>query len=128
MRALFDTHAFLWWMTDDKRLSRTASRFVADPENTSFLSASSVWEIATKFRIGKLPSAATIVDDIETALTSEGFGSLDITLAHAHRAGLLPGPLRDPFDRILIAQAQAEDLPLVSNERAFERYGVRRIW
>ena len=115
-------------MTDDKRLSRTASRFVADPENTSFLSASSVWEIATKFRIGKLPSAATIVDDIETALTSEGFGSLDITLAHAHRAGLLPGPLRDPFDRILIAQAQAEDLPLVSNERAFERYGVRRIW
>jgi PIN domain nuclease of toxin-antitoxin system len=125
---LLDTHAFLWWMTDDKRLSRTASRFVADPENTSFLSASSVWEIATKFRIGKLPSATTIIDDIEAALASQRFESMNITLAHAHRAGLLPGPLQDPFDRILIAQAQAEDLALVSNEQVFDRYGVRRIW
>jgi len=115
-------------MLDDRRLSRAAEHFIADRGNECFLSTSSVWEIATKFRIGKLPSAAPIVDDVEDALTGEGFSPLDIRLTHAHRAGLLPGPLRDPFDRILIAQAQAEDLVLVSNERAFEFYGVRRVW
>jgi PIN domain nuclease of toxin-antitoxin system len=109
-------------------MSRRAIEFVGDSENALFMSAASAWEIATKFRIGKLPSAAEFVESIADALVAQGIDALDVTVAHAQRAGLLPGPLRDPFDRLLIAQAQAEDLALISNEQLFDRYGVRRIW
>jgi PIN domain nuclease of toxin-antitoxin system len=93
-----------------------------------FVSAASVWEITTKFRIGKLPGAADIVGDIPRVVASQAFSPLPITLAHAQRAGLLAGAHRDPFDRMLIAQAQVEDLLLVTNERLFDDYGVRRLW
>ena len=128
MRALLDTHALVWWVIDDRRLSRSAYEFVSDPQNAPVVSAASAWEIATKFRLGRLPEAAKLAEDVTAAVAREGFEGLPVTLAHGQRAGLLPEPVRDPFDRMLIAQAQAEDLALVSNERIFDRYGVRRVW
>lgn len=79
-------------------------------------------------RIGKLPGAVEVANSLPAILAEQGFDSLAISIAHAVRAGGLPGPHRDPFDRMLIAQAQAEDVPLISNERVFDEYGLRRIW
>ena len=92
------------------------------------ISAATAWEIATKFRLGKLPEAQELVADIPGYMAKQTFIELPITLEHALRAGSLPGPIRDPFDRILIAQAIIDDLVLVSNESAFDNYGVRRLW
>lgn len=92
------------------------------------VSAASAWEIATKVRLGRLPGAEELTADFRGFVLREGFAELDITLEHAVRAGLLPGPHKDPFDRMLIAQAQAYDLPIITNDRAFRDYGVRCIW
>jgi PIN domain nuclease of toxin-antitoxin system len=128
VRALLDTHAFLWWLDGDRRLSRTARAFVGDDGNVIYVSAATAWEIATKVRLGRLPGAIDVADDVAACLRAQGFTALPITIPHAQKAGALPGPHRDPFDRMLIAQAQAEDVPLVSNERVFDHYGVRRLW
>lgn len=128
MRLLLDTHAFLWWLAGDSSLSTTAQTAIADEGNDIFVSAASAWEIATKYRLGKLPGVGTIVADLEGAVAGQGFGSLPITLRHGQVAGALPGAHRDPFDRMLIAQAMLENMLLVSNERAFDAYGVRRLW
>ena len=96
---------------------------------TTLISAASAWEIATKHRIGKLPDAEALALDIPGAIAcQQKFEELPVTVADGVRAGALPGPLRDPFDRMLIAQALAHDLVVVSNERLFDRYGVRRLW
>ena len=92
------------------------------------MSAASAWEIATKVRIGKLPGAIDVAADIPACLANQQFQSLDITVLHAQRAGRLPGDHRDPFDRMLIAQAQIEDLPVVTNDKIFDKYGVTRLW
>jgi PIN domain nuclease of toxin-antitoxin system len=128
VRALLDTHTLLWWFSDDPSLSSLARQFTADIENFAIVSAASAWEIAIKVRLGKLPGAAGLVDDFVSYLEREGFDPLPITLDHAIRAGLLPGFHKDPFDRMLIAQAQAESLPIISNDEIFDEYGVRRIW
>ena len=128
MRVLLDTHAFLWWLAGDRRLSRAARHVIEDPDNRALVSAASAWEIATKHRLGKLPGANVVASNVRAAIEVHGFRPLAITVAHAERAGRLPGPHRDPFDPMLIAQALAHDLPLVSNESLFDRYGVRRIW
>ena len=128
MRALLDTHALLWWFADDPSLSPAARRCIADTKNTLIVSAASAWEIATKVRIGRLPAAAALIADFEGWLRHEGFEPLGISLDHAIRAGQLPGPHRDPFDRMLIAQAQSENIPLISNEALLDQYGIRRIW
>lgn len=128
MRVLLDTHAFLWWLDGDRRLSRKARQLIGDEANAVLVSAASAWEITTKHRLGRLPGAAEVAADVGACVASQDFTPLDITLAHAQRAGLLPGPHRDPFDRMLIAQAQAENIPLVSNEAVFDQYGLRRIW
>lgn len=128
MRILLDTHALLWWLDGDRRMSRKARQMVGSDETTVLVSAASAWEITTKYRLGKLPGAADVAADVMACLLDQNFTPLDITLSHAQRAGLLPGPHRDPFDRMLIAQAQSEDIPLVSIESVFDRYGVRRIW
>ena len=128
MRALLDTHAFLWWLTDSGRLSKEARRTIADEANEVLVSAASAWEITTKHRLGKLPDAAPIATDIAGAITNQGFGTLPITLEDAERSGVLPGPHCDPFDRILIAQSLARNLVLVSNESLFDRYGIHRLW
>ena len=91
-------------------------------------SAAKVWEIATKVTLGRLPGAADLAADFQGFMLRESFTTLDITADHGIRAGLLPGPHKDPFDRMLISQAQAENVPLVTNERIFEAYGVRRVW
>ena len=125
---LLDTHALLWWLDGDERLSDPARAAIADPSRTVLVSAASAWEITTKHRLGKLPGAADVARDVRGCVAGQGFEELAITLADAERAGRLPGPHRDPFDRMLIAQAQGRDLALVSNEVQFDGYGVRRLW
>lgn len=128
MQPLLDTHALLWWLSDDPALTRAARMVIAETRNTIFVSAASAWEIATKVHLGKLPTAADLTTDFAGYLQRERFQILAISGEHAIRAGLLPGPHKDPFDRMLIAQAQAENMPIVSNESLFDTYGVRRIW
>jgi len=128
LRALLDTHALLWWLSDDPSLPRAARKFIAETKNTLIVSAASAWEIAIKVRLRKLPTATDLAADFSGLVQREGFELLAISAEHGIRAGLLPGPHRDPFDRMLIAQAQAENMPIVSNEASFESYGVRRIW
>ena len=128
MRVLLDTHALLWWLDGNRRLSRRARGVIADDENVVLVSAASAWEIATKVRLGKLPGAVEVAAELPAILRQQHFEPLPIAIVHAVRAGNLPGPHRDPFDRMLIAQAQDEDLGLVSNERVFDAYGVRRLW
>lgn len=118
----------LWWLVDDPALPAAAHKFIRARSNTILVSAASAWEIATKFRIGKLPQGADLALHFDTVLAQELFESLPITSAHASRAGLLPGPHRDPFDRMLIAQCQAENLPIVSNDPIFDDYKLRRLW
>jgi len=128
LRVLLDTHALLWWLSDDAALTRSARRTIADTKNTMIVSAASAWEIATKVRLGKLPTANDLAADFSGHLDRDGFQLLAISAEHGIRAGLLPAPHKDPFDRMLIAQAQAENVPIISNEILFESYGVRRIW
>ena len=128
MRVLLDTHALLWWLSDDLALTRSARKTIADTGHTLIVSAASAWEIGTKVRLGKLPTADGLAGDFSGYLGREGFELLAISADHGIRAGLLPGPHKDPFDRMLIAQAQAENIPIISNETLFETYGVRRIW
>jgi PIN domain nuclease of toxin-antitoxin system len=129
VRLLLDTHAFLWWVFADPKLSRAARTAISDEaQNSVFVSAASAWEIATKYRIGKLPDARVVAEDVSGAIAAEGFNPIAVSVLHAERAGSLVGHHRDPFDRMLVAQAISEDLVLLSNERAFEAYGVKRLW
>jgi PIN domain nuclease of toxin-antitoxin system len=128
VRLLLDTHTLLWWLDGDRRLSRRARTQIADPANAIMVSAASAWEITTKHRIGKLPGAGEVAADVAGAVAGQGFSSLDITIVHAQRAGRLAGEHRDPFDRMLAAQAQLEDLPLVTDDPVFDTLGVNRIW
>ena len=128
MRLLLDTHAFLWWFSGSNRLSLPAREQIEDDSNDVMISAASAWEIATKHRLGKLPEAEELALDISGAIAGQDFEELPITVEDAARAGALPGPLRDPFDRVLIAQALSGNLVLVSIEPLFDNYGVRRLW
>ncbi len=128
MRALLDTHALIWWFSDDPSLPQTVRGIIADTDNTLVVSAASAWELAIKYQQGKLRKAADLVSDFSGRIGREGFQLLSISAEHGIRAGLLPGPHKDPFDRMLIAQSQAENVPIISNEAVFEAYGVRRLW
>jgi len=123
-----DTHALLWWLADDPALPPVARKLIRARSNIILVSAVSAWEIATKSRIGKLPDAADLALRFDEVLAAELFEALPITSAHASRAGLLPGPHKDPFDRMLIAQSQAENLPILSNDSVFDTYKLRRLW
>jgi PIN domain nuclease of toxin-antitoxin system len=101
---------------------------IAEPSNSIFVSAASAWEIATKNRLGKLPGVSEIVTTLDEVLLEQGFKELSITVKHGRAAGILSGLHRDPFDRMLIAQAMIEEMVLVSNEQLFDNYGVRRLW
>jgi len=127
-RLLIDTHVLLWWLDGDKRLTRKPRQLVQSEGNEILVSAASVWEITTKARIGKLDGALEVAADVPACLADQGFAGLPITLEHAQIAGNLPGPHRDPFDRMLIAQAQAERIPIVSIDAVFDGYGVTRLW
>jgi PIN domain nuclease of toxin-antitoxin system len=128
VRLLLDTHALLWWLAGDDQLSAAARSAIEDYENPVYVSAASAWEVATKHRLGKLPAIGPLANDFSGEVAQQGFLSLEITLDHGQRAGALPGRHRDPFDRMLIAQSQAQNLVLVSNELAFDYYGVTRLW
>lgn len=128
LRLLLDTHALLWWVLGDANLSAAAGNAIADEQAEVFVSAVSAWELSIKFTLGKLPSATTIVTNFESVVVREGFRDLPITIAHGRRAGALPVLHKDPFDRMLIAQAQSEQLVLVSNEAIFDPYGLQRLW
>ena len=125
---LLDTHAFLWWLAGSDRLSEAARRAIGDDANTIFVSAASAWEITTKHRIGKLAQAEAVALDVTASIAGQGFEELTITVGDAERAGRLPGPHRDPFDRVLIAQALVRDLAVVSVDPVFDGYGVHRLW
>ncbi len=128
MRLLLDTHVLLWWLAGDRRLPRKAKAAIADDDNVVHVSAASAWEIATKFRIGKLPGASVIVHDLPAVLASQAFETLPITVVHAQRAGLLPGEHRDPFDRMLVAQALCEGMTLVTGDETLVGFAVPRLW
>lgn len=128
LRYLADTHALIWFMAGSVQLSPMARRALEDEDATVYASAASAWEITTKHRLGKLPEVDLIAHDIEGALVGRGFRPLPVSMHHAERAGRLEGPHRDPFDRMLIAQALVENLTLVSNETVFDRFGVSRLW
>lgn len=128
MRYLLDTRTLLWCFNADSSLSPHARRLIEAGGNELLVSAASAWEIATKVRLGKLPTGEELVDDLAGYLTQLGCETLPISLEHAVRAGALPGDHRDPFDRMLIAQAQTENTPIISNDRIFDAYHVRRIW
>ena len=125
---MLDTHALLWGLTDSGRLSSRAFQTIAEKSNDILVSAASAWEIATKHRLGKLPGGEAVAIDVAGCVAGQGFEELPISVADAERAGRLPGPHRDPFDRMLIAQALGHDLAIVSNEEPFDRYGVNRLW
>ena len=132
MRLLLDTHALLWWLSGDAQLSLKARRAIADRRHDILVSAASAWEVATKHRLGKLPGAGPLAVDFEREVLRHGFIDLPISMSHAQSAGALAGAPagahRDPFDRMLVAQALEEKLALVSNETLFDDYGVTRVW
>jgi PIN domain nuclease of toxin-antitoxin system len=128
LRVLLDSHTLLWWILDHPALTPAAREAISRTDNTVLVSAASAWELAIKFRAGRLPEAVNLVSNFPIEIEQEGFELLPISAEHGIRAGLLPGPHKDPFDRMLIAQSQAENTPIVSNEAVFENYGVRRLW
>ena len=122
-RLLLDTHAFLWWVSEVARLTAGARAAIADPRNEVFVSAVSGWEIAVKKAKGKL----TAPDNLAAMVDTGGFTHLPLTYHHAEQAAVLPMHHRDPFDRFLVAQSQAEGLILVTRDRNIPKYGVRTI-
>jgi PIN domain nuclease of toxin-antitoxin system len=128
MRVLLDTHALLWASAHDELISRRASQLIHPQRNEVYVSAASAWEIATKYRLGKLPLAQALVDDFVPAITSAGYLPLPISLEHALRAGRLAPEHKDPFDRMIAAQSLHEDMALISNDEQLDVFGVRREW
>jgi PIN domain nuclease of toxin-antitoxin system len=121
VRLLLDTHVLLWWLADDRKLDRTAREIIGNPGNDVLVSSVSVWEISIKAALGRLEIE---LDDLEDAILRNGFRPLPIGFRHAVTAGRLPPLHRDPFDRMLIAQASVEELRIMSHDRVFERYGL----
>jgi PIN domain nuclease of toxin-antitoxin system len=128
VQLLLDTHTFLWWMFTDRKLPARVRRRIADPHTTVFVSAVSAWEISTKWRIGKLNEAEAIARDVGGAIASQGFTPLPVSVAHAEHGGRLAIDHRDPFDRMLIAQARLEGIPVASSDEIFDDFGIERLW
>jgi PIN domain nuclease of toxin-antitoxin system len=128
VRTLLDTHALLWWLFDDLRLSAPARQVIAAADNEIIVSSASAWEIATKHRLGKLTKAGDVATRLPVYLRRARMSVLSMSLEHALAAGKLPGPHRDPFDRMLIAQAQLEKLSVITADPVFKEYGVRVCW
>jgi len=128
MRVLLDTHTFLWWILDDPRLSARARQIISDGRNELLLSAASGWEVATKAGLGKLD----LPDDLESFILDQmalnAIDGLPIRMSHALRVHRLPHHHRDPFDRLLVSQAQLEDLPILTADPHIAQYSARTIW
>ena len=128
MRLLLDTNAVVWWFSDDPTLPGPVEALIDDPTNTVLVSAASAWEICTKVRIGKLPSGRALCEDFSGFMQRYHFEPLAITVEHGRMAGRMPGAHKDPFDRMLAAQALIEDVPIITNDAAFAGFGVKVIW
>jgi PIN domain nuclease of toxin-antitoxin system len=127
-RLLLDTHALLWWLADPARLSAVAHAAIADPQAEVFVSAASGWEIATKVRLGKLAIGSPLLEELPQLLAAQGFLPLEVALQHGLRAGGYASSHRDPFDRLLAAQAELADLTLVSLDPALQAFPCRLLW
>ena len=125
---LLDTHALLWWLAEPDRLSPAAYAAISDPANAVVVSAASGWEIATKVRLGKLPGIGELLNDLPQLLIAQGFELLPITLQQGQHAGSYPMPHRDPFDRLLAAQAELARLTLVTVDPALQAFPCRLLW
>jgi PIN domain nuclease of toxin-antitoxin system len=128
MRLLLDTHTLLWFALNDAQLSNTAMGVIMDPANEKMVSPASYWEIAIKISIGKYTLSQPYEDFMRSAIDMNGFGYLHIEPRHTASLITLPYHHRDPFDRLLVAQALVEGLTLVSGDGTFDKYGVNRIW
>jgi len=128
MRYLLDTHALLWWFTDDPRLSPVAREAIADDANVVLVSAASAWEIATKHRLGKLNEAADAVRRFDELVALDGFQHLPVRHFHTLKAGGYPAEHRDPFDRMLAAQSELESVQLITCDPAFALFGTATLW
>lgn len=120
-RLLLDTHVLLWWLADDRRLGESTRSLIADAANQIFVSAASAWEISIKMALGKIDAPSDLADVVE----EEGFDRLSISFFHGQRAGSLPNIHRDPFDRMLVAQGQAEGLDIVTADQTIPKYGIK---
>jgi PIN domain nuclease of toxin-antitoxin system len=127
VKVLIDTQVLFWWYNEPARLSRSALSILEEGSNVLLVSAATAWELAIKVTLGKL-DALSLVIDLVGFLQEEGFMDLPITIQHATRAGLLPLHHRDPFDRLLVAQAQDLGIPIISSDRLLDRYDVKRLW
>lgn len=128
MRVLLDTHSLIWLVTDDPKLSPVAKSVFLDSGNALFCSAVVGLEIAVKSSLGKLQLSESPRDFVEGRIRNNGLLRLPVTLAHTYRLGHLPFHHRDPFDRLLVAQALEEDLALLSRDTILSEYGIRRLW
>ena len=128
MKLLLDTHAFLWWVGASRELSRKARSAVGSGRNECFVSMVSAWEIAIKVSLGSLRVEAALDRFLPEQLAANGFQPLPVDLKHAARVAALPFHHRDPFDRLLVAQALEEELAVVTADPVFARYGVKRVW
>lgn len=125
---LLDTHALLWWLVEPEKLSPLAQAAINDPAASVFVSAASGWELATKLRLGKLPGAERLLRDLPSLLQQQGFEPLAVQLRHGIHAGGYEQAHRDPFDRLLAAQAELEGLHLVSLDPALAAFPCRLLW
>jgi PIN domain nuclease of toxin-antitoxin system len=128
MKLLLDTHALLWMFAQPDRLGTRAANALADAHNALCLSAGSLWEISIKIGIGKLDLGENWTRRFSKRLTEAGIAILPIELDHCARVSTLPHHHRDPFDRLIVAQALTEDVPVVSRDRHLDRYGIKRLW
>lgn len=128
MSLLLDTHAMVWWFSGDRRMARSVRRRIEAANAIVYVSAVSAWELANKFRVGKLPDGKDLIDDLPAMLEACSFRDLAITLEHGRRAGLLTGTRRDPFDRMLAAQAIVEGFEIATVDPALAALGARVFW
>jgi len=126
-RVLLDTHALVWWVEGREKLSTTARETIENADTVVLVSAASAWELAIKTRLGKFKSRE-LAEALDEQIAEEGFVPLSISIEHALRAGAFDSPHKDPFDRMLVAQAQLEDVSVISKDTAFDSFAVRRIW
>ena len=128
MNILLDTHTFLWFVDDNPRLSEPARILIESDNSQPFISMASLWEMAIKISLGKLQLKQPYEIFVPQQLTSNGIGVLNLSIEHTTAIATLPFHHRDPFDRLIIAQAQIENMPLVSVDPAFDAYKIKRVW
>ena len=128
MRYLLDTSSFLWYVSDHHRLSTAATERLDDPVSTIHLSLVSIWEVAIKFNMGKLDLPVPFDEFVDTTIHSYSLRLLNIQIPHLRRVARMPLLHRDPFDRLIIAQSQVENIPVITSDATFDRYPVQRVW